>query len=408
LPEDAVNLSDECDSRGPVKWASAASAAIELERAVDEACGVLSAALQGAVPDLVVAFVSHHGTPAQRLPELIAQRLPHRTLFGCTAAGVIGGSREIERSAGLTLAAAVLPGVEITPFGFAATPGPRDFAVWRQAMGEAATRPEIAFLLLADELSMDVPALVTMLDGAFPSRPKVGGLASGSRSPGGNTLYAGTEMVHAGAVGLALTGRIEVDTVVAQGCRPIGQLMKVTSCRDNVVLELDGRPAAAVVADLFATLDGRDQVLFHHTLFIGIVMREGETEYHQGDFLIRNVSAINKTNGSVVVATPMREGQIVQFHLRDARTSAEDLGAALDGYRGRGLATPEGALLFSCIGRGERLYGSLGHDSAMFRRHLGDLPLAGFFCDGEIGPVAGTTFVHGYTSSFALFRTPKP
>jgi small ligand-binding sensory domain FIST len=91
---------------------------------------------------------------------------------------------------------------------------------------------------------------------------------------------------------------------------------------------------------------------------------------------------------------------VVQFHLRDARTSADDLDQLLARHRG----TPAGSLLFSCLGRGTHLYGRADHDTDLVRRHFGDVPLGGFFCNGEIGPVQGTTFLHGYTSAFGLFR----
>ena len=101
----------------------------------------------------------------------------------------------------------------------------------------------------------------------------------------------------------------------------------------------------------------------------------------------------------------LKEGQLVQFHLRDAETSAEDLTAVLERYAVENRENQvHGALLFSCLGRGQYLYGRPNHDTDIFHEKLGPVPLGGFFCNGEIGPVSGTTFLHGYTSSFGIFR----
>jgi small ligand-binding sensory domain FIST len=201
-----------------------------------------------------------------------------------------------------------------------------------------------------------------------------------------------------------LSGDVAVDTVVAQGCRPIGDPMFVTRSERNVIHELDGRRAAVVLQDLFARAPAEDKALFRSSLFLGVVMREDCQEYGHGDFLIRNVLGVDPRSASIVVGAAVRDSMVVQFHLRDARTSSEDLRALLSRYEGR----PAGALLFSCLGRGRGLYGTPDHDSALFAERVGPVPLGGFFCNGEIGPVHGTTFLHGYTSAFGLFRPRRP
>ena len=209
-------------------------------------------------------------------------------------------------------------------------------------------------------------------------------------------------MHRTGLVGVALAGNIEVETIVAQGCRPIGEPMFITKCQGNLLWELDGVSAVKVLEDLYESLDPGDQELARHSLFLGIVMSEQQQEYRQGDFLIRNVVGMDADRGVLAVGAALHESSVVQFHLRDAKTSAADLEQLL--ARQEGLAQPQGALLFSCLGRGVYLYGRPDHDTDAFRRHMGDVPLGGFFCNGEIGPVHGTTFLHGYTSSFGLFR----
>jgi small ligand-binding sensory domain FIST len=206
-------------------------------------------------------------------------------------------------------------------------------------------------------------------------------------------------------VGLALKGNVVVDTVVAQGCRPVGKLMSITKSSQNLLQELDGRPPLEVLRELFSESGERDQSLMQHSLFLGVLMDDFIDNPQQGDFLIRNIIGMDARSGAMAVGEMLREGQRVRFHLRDALTSAEDLAALLARYGSAERASPcEGALLFSCLGRGQYLYGRPDHDTELFADKVGLIPLGGFFCNGEIGQVSGTTFLHGYTSSFGIFR----
>ena len=374
-----------------MRWTSTVSDEPVLAAAVRGAAATLCAQLGDARPDLLIAFASaHHAAEFDRIPSLLAASFESALLVGCSAGGVIGGGHEVEHRPGLSLTAAVLPGVDVVPFHV--EPGtPR------------ARLPEQShFMLLADPFSFDAEAFLRDLDRTHPSSHKIGGLASGGREAGSNALFLGRNVHRAGLVGVALAGDIAVDTIVAQGCRPIGQPMFITKCHDNVLWELDGVPAARVLQELFEQLDPADQELARHSLFLGIVMTENQQEYRHGDFLIRNIVGMDATRGVLGIGALLRENSVVQFHLRDAKTSAEDLEQLLTRYEH--ATQPRGALLFSCLGRGVHLYGQPDHDTSAFRRHLGDVPLGGFFCNGEIGPVHGTTFLHGYTSSFGIFR----
>jgi len=267
-------------------------------------------------------------------------------------------------------------------------------------------RPDL--VVLADPFSFPVESLLAGLDYAYPRSTKIGGLASGARQPGGNALYSRAGVRRSGAIGVALSGDICIDTVVAQGCRPIGSPMQVTRCHSTILHELDGRPALEVLQALVNELPEADRQLASQALFLGIVMDELAAEHRAGDFLIRNLMGVDPTSGALGVGEHLRRGQTVQFHVRDARTSAEDLETLLERFAAEPRsAAARGALLFSCLGRGSFLYGKPDHDTDLFRAHLGDLPLGGFFCNGEIGPVAGTTHLHGYTSSFGLFRPAR-
>ena len=388
-----------------MRWASAGSTAPSFEAAVREVAGALGDQLDGVQPDLAIAFVSpHHAEGYGRLPALLAETLPPTHLIGCSAGGVIGGGSEIEGQAGLSVSVAVLPDVTVRSFYIEAGAEPgRDAPVaeWEARLGvRAADAPQ--FVLLPDPLSCDAEAVLQALDRVFPSSTTIGGLASGGQTPGAQALYHDATVHRAGLVGLALTGNVIVDTIVAQGCRPIGEPMFVTRADQHLIFELDGHRPLDVLQGLAERADARDRRLFGHSLFVGVVMRPHQGSYQQGDFLIRNILGLDGERGALAVGAAVEPGAVVQFHLRDAETSAADLESLLARYRGAG--TPAGALLFSCLGRGAQLYGEPDHDSGAFARHVGDVPLGGFFCNGEIGPVQGATFLHGYTSAFGLFR----
>jgi small ligand-binding sensory domain FIST len=322
---------------------------------------------------------------------------------------VIGGGEEVERLPAVTLTTARLPEVVVRTFHLdgGALPdldGPPDS--WERLVG-AERSQEPQFVLLADPFTSRPEALLAGLDYAFPGSAKIGGLASGGTSPGLNALFLDGEVHTSGIVGAALSGNVLVDTVVAQGCRPVGPLMQITDCKENILYEVDGRPAFSALQELFVGLDERDRKLAQTALFVGVVMSEFEEEPKAGDFLIRNLISIDPKSGAIAVSEYLGEGMRIRFHLRDAEASAQDLHAVLTDYESALPRKDEvsGALLFSCLGRGEYLYGKPNFDTGIFRQHLGNVPVGGFFCNGEIGPVGGTTFLHGYTSSIGLFRS---
>jgi small ligand-binding sensory domain FIST len=389
-----------------MKWATTISRKTSFEDAVLECAGGVARSLGPGPISLALAFVTpHFASFYPRLCGLVSRCLEPRTFLGCSGGGVIGGGEEVERAPAVTLVAARLPDVRVEPFHLSGPlpdlDGPPD--AWERLIGVRAQN-EPQFVLLTDPFSIRAEALLAGLDYAFPNSPKIGGLASGATSPGLNALFLDGEVFTEGTVGIALSGDIAIDTIVAQGCRPVGELMRVTSCRGNVLYELDGRPAFEVLQELFTALDEYDRRLASTALFIGVLMDEFRDEPQVGDFLIRNLIGVDHHRGAVAVGENLQEGMRVRFHVRDAKTSAEDLHTMLKSYEKTLPGPVSGALLFSCLGRGEGLYGRPNFDTSVFREHLGAVPVGGFFCNGEIGPVGGATFLHGYTSSFGLFR----
>ena len=393
-----------------MKWASKLSTGDSIDSCIEETSAAVLQQMDGRQAHLTVIFVSpQFSGDYARIPALIRERMNPGVLIGCSGGGIIGGGLEVEQQAAFSMTCAHLPGVDIQPFYSDAMELPdQDTApgVWRDWLGvNAETHPD--FIMLADPFSFRGEEFLQGLDFAYPNSTKVGGLASGSNVGGGNALYLDDKIHAGGLVAVALSGNIQVDTIVAQGCRPIGPVLTVSKCRHTLLMELEGRTAFEVLEDLIETADERDRRLIRTALFLGIEMDPLADDPKQGDFLIRNIIGADREAGAISIGAYLREGQLVQFHLRDKVMSAEDLNLLLSRYS-ENARDARGALLFSCLGRGQHLYGKPNHDSQLFMEKLGDIPLGGFFCNGEIGPVGKTTYLHGYTSSFGIFRSARP
>ena len=388
-----------------MRWASALSRQPAAADAFGDAATALERQLGGQAPDLLLAFASpDHARACEDVAAFAARRFPSALLVGCTGGGVIGDAHEAEEGPALSLTAAALPGVALSRFHVETTSMPEAAAEagWRALVGPS-PEADPKLLLLADPFTIDAHGLIAGLDGAYPRAPKFGGLASGGRGPGENRLFLGPDVHRSGAVGVAFSGDLAVDTVIAQGCRPIGQPMMVTRCHGNLLQELDGRAPVPILTELYASLGSHDRELMQHSLFVGLEMRQEQVEYAPGELLVRNLLGADGQTGALAVGAELRPMTVAQFVLRDARTAEEDLTQMLERQR-RSTTPAAGALLFSCMGRGAGLFGRPDHDTGLFEEKLGPAPLGGFFCNGEIGPVGGTTFLHGYTSAFAIFR----
>jgi small ligand-binding sensory domain FIST len=392
-----------------VKWASSISVDSSLPEALEETTRQLKERLGDAVePHIALVFVSpHHRARFSHIASGLQQQMPHTVIVGSSGAGVIGAGREVEASPALSITVGHLPGVKITARHISSHSLPSPDAppdAWHEMAGVA---PEDVpqFLMLIDPFSLSAAELIRGVDFAFPSSVTIGGLASGGFGPGANALFCNGHVFTEGAVGVAFSGNIILDTVVAQGCRPLGEPMRITRAEANFLLEIDGEPPLRVLEQLYENLPEQDRALMQRNLFMGLAMDPLEDDLRQGGFLIRNLLGADTERGALAIGSPIHEGQLVQFHVRDSQTSREDLSACLEGYMDQAGGPPAaGAVLFSCVGRGQGLYGRPNHDSDLFGRLMGDVPLGGFFCDGELGPVAGSTYLHTYTSSFAIFR----
>jgi small ligand-binding sensory domain FIST len=389
-----------------MQFASALSREVQTEAAV-------SAVLEQVEPQLPeqhahLSFVfasSHHLKAFPRLLHVMQERFATHTLIGCTGGGVIGDRREVENQPALALMVAHLPGVDITSFHIEQPDLEEGWpeTYWHNRLG-VTPEDEPTFVLLPDPFMIDPQKLLEAVNSAYPQRPVLGGLASGGQSQSSCALFLNGEVVH-GAVGVALTGNFTMRTVVSQGCKPIGQPFVITRCEDQVIYELSGRPALTAVREALTALSPEDQNLARTALLMGRVIDEYKEEFSRGDFLIRTFLGADPQSGAIAVGDMFRLGQTVQLHVRDATTAREDLHALMHMLSPEFAGRPaRGALLFSCNGRGAHLYGEPDHDSRVVAETTGAIPLAGFFCNGEIGPIGTSNFLHGFTASIGIFQ----
>ena len=204
---------------------------------------------------------------------------------------------------------------------------------------------------------------------------------------------------------ISFGGRVGLASVLSQGCTPIGETWTITKTEQNLIHQIANRPAYEVLAETFSSLTPEEQKSARGNLFIGLVINEYLEEFHRGDFLIRNLMGADPRSGTLAVAALPRPGQTIQFQRRDSAAATEDLTQLLT-RASNGLLKNEriyGGCLSICNGRGRGLFGVPHHDAKLIQQHLGPLGLTGFFCNGEIGPVAERSFLHGYTASLALF-----
>jgi small ligand-binding sensory domain FIST len=249
-----------------------------------------------------------------------------------------------------------------------------------------------------------VDLFLSQVNEVSPGVRVLGGMASGIRARGECRLLHDGGAVNQGAAGVLLHGPVGLRSIVSQGCRPIGRPLVITRAEDNIIYELGGRPSFERLKELWEGLNPEEQNLFRQGLHIGRVINEYQADFQRGDFLVRNVLGIEQSSGALGINDRVRVGQTVQFHVRDADTADEDLHALLQLDLHAHDRRPTAGLVFSCNGRGTRLFREPHHDARALRAEAGPIPLAGFFAQGELGPVGGQNFIHGFTASIALFE----
>jgi small ligand-binding sensory domain FIST len=369
------------------------------------AAEVLEAAnepLGDAPAHLAFVFASRH--PADGMAEIMAALGPSldgATIVGCTTQTAIGGGREVEDAPAVALWLAHLPGATLTPFELTLERTADGPAIVGFPMIEESTK---AAFLLADPYTFPTQGFLHSLNQDYPELPVLGGQASGAGA-GEVRLVLGKRTLPQGAVGLLLGGNVRVRTVVSQGCKPIGSPYIVTEVRQNVVFELAGKPPLVRLREILSKLPPEDRARAAQNLQIGVVIDERKVNPRPGDFVIRPVLQADPETGAMAVGEVLDVGQTIQFQIRDAATADADLRSMLEDHLAEnGADGTGGALLFTCNGRGLNLFGTPDHDVSAIRDAIPNLPVAGMFCGGEIGPIGGVNFLHGFTASVALLE----
>jgi small ligand-binding sensory domain FIST len=389
-------------------WASGVSERVDTQTAIKAAAAALLTG-QTAPPDLVFLFISsHHADNYERVSAWVHEELGDTTLVGCSGAGVIGAGQELEGREAVALIGGWLPGVQIT-VGHVAEFLPATEEEWVEFL-ELDREKKSHFILLADAVTCDIEVVLRTMDEAFPEMLKLGGLANAGAPDQPAALFAHGDLLQGGGLVIALQGAIDIKTVVSQGCRPVGEPVIVTRARGNVIKELNAGRPAEVLRRIYDALNARDLARFNTSMFLGVDLGDdSRSRYGRGDFLMRNILGIDPDSGALAVDAQIQQYQVVQFHMRDQDTAENEMAGQLrELVRQEPAPQVRGALMFSCFGRGERLFGAPNHDSDLLSRHLGSVPLAGFFCNGEVGPMGDRSCLHGYSTVFALFCEPGP
>ncbi len=400
----SIQTANTTNTNASIRCSAAASTATSLYEAISTAYQEALEQLGAPLPDLVVVFVSaSYGDEIRAAMESLNEIAPARYLLGTTAEAVLANNEEYESEPAISIWMAQLPNAEITPLTleYSQTADGGTFLGWPE---DLVWPTDATMLLLADPFSFPVDGLIARLEEDRPGLPILGGMASGGEQPGTNTLVINGETYDSGAVGIILGGAVRVRPVVSQGCRPIGKPLVVTKAEDNMLVELGGRPAFVQLRAVYETLDDHDKQLVKNSLHVGRVASEYQDHFQPGDFLVRNVVGADPETGVVAVGDLIRTGQTVQFHVRDAHTAHEDLQTLLTRQPTK---PPAGALIFTCNGRGRRLFSTPSHDASCLQQLLGPLPVAGFFAQGEIGPIGNTNCLHGFTASIAIFEAAE-
>lgn len=326
-------------------------------------------------------------------------------LAGCSSPSLIAGDQEFERAAGIVLGLYHFPGGSVRAHHFTQEqvedgelPG-----YWPRVTGVEPSACN-GWLAFADPFHLDAERWLRQWNHAYAPLPITGGLATGAPATPRTQVYLNDAVFENGGVALSFHGDVGLETMISQGCTPIGETWTITKAERNFIHSIGGRPAFEVLNETFNALPKRVQTRSRGNIFVGLAIDEYREDFHRGDFLVRNLIGADPAHGSLAIGALPRVGQTVQFQRRDAEAATEDLTELLERTRSR-LAgrTVYGACLCSCNGRGEGLFGGSGHDAGLVSEKLGIPGIAGFFCNGEIGPVGSKSFLHGYTASLAVF-----
>jgi small ligand-binding sensory domain FIST len=385
----AAHWPNDFDEEGLQKWAESLRAQLTAPRV-----------------SLGLVFMSpRFFSRAKQVLEILRVHARIPLLAGCSSQSLIVGDHELEQNAGLTIGLYALPGAELKAVHFTQAQveeanGP---GYWHLETEVEAGQTN-GWLAFIDPFHLDSESWLKTWNEAYAPAPVLGGLASGDSNEQATQVYLNGEVYDEGGVAISVGGEVQLVGVTSQGCTPIGETWTLTKVEQNIIHQIGNRPAYEVLAETFNQLSPEQQKGARGNLFIGLVVNEYLEDFHRGDFLIRNLLGADPRSGSIAVGALPRLGQTMQFQRRSAAAANEDMEELLTRAKKQLGDTPiYGGCLCSCMGRGKNLFGRPNHDAQLVQQRLGPMGLAGFFCNGEIGPVGEKSFLHGYTASLALF-----
>lgn len=386
-----------------MRIATAVNTDVANPRIADSLADSVRAKLDNARVDLLCVFASaHFEREIAGIVERLYDQLAPRAMIGVTGEAVICDDLEYEHQPAISIWAASMPAVRISSFHISNEDLERldSPSAWHDHLAVTPQeRPN--FILLADPFSINVLSALERFDEAYPRRLAIGGMASAGEQAQQNVIIFDGQSLHEGMVGVGISGALRLDTVVSQGCRPIGRHMVITRAEGQVIHELGGKPPLEIVPQVLDGCTDNDKELARSGgLLVGRVINEHQGKFGRGDFLIRNVVHFDQRTGAMAVNDYFRTGQTIQLHVRDGSSAADDLNDLLAAAPRN---TAAGALLFSCNGRGTRLFTHRNHDARALTQAC-QAPVAGFFCAGEIGPIGGRNCLHGHTASIGFFH----
>ncbi len=366
----------------------------------------LRARLPAKEVSLGLVFMSPKFFPhAAQVLEILRVHARIPLLAGCSGGGLVANAEELESAGGLVLALYSLPGAKLKAVRFTqdqvVSAGGENF--WPAETG--VTKDEVnGWLAFIDPFHLDAEKWLQSWNQNYFQVPVYGGLASGNFPEPLTQVYLDGEVFEDGGVAVAVGGDVALAGVISQGCTPIGEAWTLTRVEQNLIRHIGNRPAYAVLSETVQQLSAEEQRKVQGNLHIGLVVNEYLENFQRGDFLVRNLLGGDPNSGVLQVGALPRTGQTIQFQRRDAAAASEDLNELLARAK-KNLAGVEiyGGCLFCCNGRGKNLFGRTSHDAKLVQAHFGPTGLAGFFCNGEIGPVGEKNFLHGFTASIALF-----
>ncbi len=322
-------------------------------------------------------------------------------LAGSSGSGLVGAGKEAEHVSGFSLLFLNLPNTTIHVVPISPTDlDAQEPGFWTRKARVAPDQVN-AWTVLADPTTLPIEDWLQEWNRAYPGIPTIGAAASGGAAGDEIFIYRDRELIE-GAVAVGFHGGVQIQSLVSQGCRPVGEPFTITGVEKNFVLSLGSRPSYEILQETFAQLSNADKAIAQGNLFAGLATSEYVDDFKTGDFLIRNLIGADPDNGVIAVGAYPRVGQTLQFQLRDARSADAELRHLATDKASNGIQ-PFASLLFPCNGRGRELFGTPDHDAGVLQEVFGQHASAGIFCNGEIGPVGGKNFIHGYTAAAALF-----